>query len=97
MGSTTAGVARFKREFEAVALPDLKLPPEVGTGLGPVHPDGRGPDRAPRSPAGPAPSLHPVAGPAGLVHPEPHPARRTGPGVRGPRGQPFPPALDLRR
>jgi hypothetical protein len=30
MGSTTAGVARFKREFEAVALPDLQGPPEVG-------------------------------------------------------------------
>ena len=32
MGSTTAGVARFKREFEAVALPDLQLEPEVGDG-----------------------------------------------------------------
>ena len=32
MGSTTAGVARFKREFEAVALPDLKLTPEEGPG-----------------------------------------------------------------
>ena len=32
MGSTTAGVAKFKREFEAVALPDLKLDPEVGDG-----------------------------------------------------------------
>jgi hypothetical protein len=31
MGSTTAGVARFKREFEAVALPDLQGPPEVGS------------------------------------------------------------------
>jgi hypothetical protein len=30
MGSTTAGVARFKREFEAVALPDLQAPAEVG-------------------------------------------------------------------
>jgi hypothetical protein len=30
MGSTMAGVARFKREFEAVALPDLQSPPEVG-------------------------------------------------------------------
>ena len=34
MGSTTAGVARFKREFEAVALPDLKLDPRGGRRAG---------------------------------------------------------------
>jgi hypothetical protein len=32
MGSTTAGVSRFRREFEAVALPDIQAPPVVGDG-----------------------------------------------------------------
>jgi hypothetical protein len=32
MGSTTAGIARFKREFEAVGLPDIQAPPVVGDG-----------------------------------------------------------------
>ncbi len=32
LGSTTVGVARLHHEFEAVALPDLQQPPEVGDG-----------------------------------------------------------------
>jgi hypothetical protein len=32
MGSTTVGLAGLRHEFEAVALPDLQAPPEVGEG-----------------------------------------------------------------
>ena len=57
MGSTTAGVARFKREFEAVALPDLQLDPEVGDGQvrSPRRPED-GPGCPPRVGCGVAPS-----------------------------------------
>ena len=98
MGATTLQVAGLRHTFQAVSLPDIQRPPESEAELvDALRPDDRGPDRHPRPAAGAAAAVHPVAGAAGVDHAVAHPARRRPGRVRGHRGQPVPPALDLRR
>ena len=67
MGATTVEVAGLQRLFEAVALPVIEQPVEVGEGKVTFTQTAGGADRASGAPAGPTQAVHPMAGATGLV------------------------------
>ena len=97
MGSTTVALGGLNKEFEAVALPVIQQPPEVGDGWVRFVQTAGGrtglpaPRRVRRKP------FIQWQAPAGVGHPGSHAPRRRFGDVRRPRGQSVPPALVLRR
>ncbi len=89
--------ARLARpDLRRDALPRRAAPARDRRRLGPVRAVGRRPHGRAGAAAHPPPAVHPVDRPGRLVDPGPHHPRRRPGHLRGRRGQPVPPALDLR-